>query len=99
MSLAKGRACRAKTSIRPSSVPPRTGSLASSEYRLTRLIEQLTAKIPSVVFLVASLGAMATSLVFEVRRNQRASRFIGMWVAPLLVMGVYNKLLKVLGPS
>ena len=46
-----------------------------------------------------SLGAMASSLFFEVRNNQRASRFVGMWVAPLLVMGVYNKLVKVLGPS
>ena len=78
---------------------PRVIRPEHSENRLTRLIEQQTAKIPSDVFLVASLGAMATSLVFEVRRNQRASRFIGMWVAPLLVMGVYNKLLKVLGPS
>ena len=70
-----------------------------SENTITRVIEQQAAKIPSDVFLAISLGAMATSLFFEVRNNQRVSRFLGMWVAPLLVMGVYNKLVKVLGPS
>ena len=78
---------------------PRVIRPEHSENTLTRLLEQQAAKIPSDVFLAISLGAMATSLFFEVRRNQRASRFVGMWVAPLLVMGVYNKLVKVLGPS
>lgn len=78
---------------------PRVVRPEHTENTLTRLIEQQTAKIPSDVFLAISLGVMATSLFFEVRRNQRVSRFLGMWVAPLLVMGVYNKLVKVLGPS
>ena len=69
-----------------------------SENTITRVIEQQTAKIPSDAFLALSLGAMASSLLFEVCNNQRASRFVGMWVAPLLIMGVYNKLVKVLGP-
>ncbi len=37
-----------------------------AEGRLTRLIEQQAAKIPSDVFLFAALGAMAASLVLEV---------------------------------
>lgn len=78
---------------------PRVVRPEHSENTLTRLLEQQTAKISSDVFLAVSLAAMATSLFFELRRNQRASRFLGMWVAPLLVMGVYNKLVKVLGPS
>lgn len=78
---------------------PRVVRPEHTENTLTRVIEQQAAKIPSDVFLAVSLAAMASSLVFEVRRNQRASRFLGMWVAPLLVMGVYNKLVKVLGPS
>lgn len=66
---------------------------------MTRVIEQQTAKIPSDVFLAASLGVMAICAGFELRGNERMSRFFGMWVAPLLVMGVYNKLVKTLGPS
>jgi hypothetical protein len=41
---------------------------------------------------------MCVSLGLELGRKTRASRFIGMWPGPLLVMGVYNKLVKVLGP-
>jgi hypothetical protein len=70
-----------------------------AEGRITRLIEQQTAKIPSDVFLVAALAAMGTSLVLEVASRRRLSRFIGMWPAPLLVMGVYNKLVKLLHPG
>jgi hypothetical protein len=67
------------------------------ESSLTRIIEQQTAKVPSHVFLTASLVTMAASAAFELGNNERASRFLGMWVAPLLVMGVYNKLVKTLG--
>jgi hypothetical protein len=67
------------------------------ENRFTRLVEQQTAKIPSNAFLVAALAAMACSLAAELLGRQRVSRFVGMWPGPLLVMGVYNKLVKVLG--
>jgi hypothetical protein len=69
-----------------------------AEGSLTRLIEHQAAKIPSDFFLVLALGAMCVSLALELGRKKRASRFIGMWPGPLLVMGVYNKLVKVLGP-
>jgi hypothetical protein len=67
------------------------------EGSLTRLIEQQTAKIPSHFFLSASLSAMAVSAALELKRNARASRFVGSWVAPLLMMGIYNKLVKTFG--
>lgn len=69
-----------------------------SESSLTRLIEQQAARIPSDVFLALALGAMAASVALEFRRQDRASRFVGMWPGPLLVMGVYNKLVKLLVP-
>lgn len=67
------------------------------EGSVTRVIEEQTAKIPSDIFLVAALAAMAASLIFEFRDNRRVSRFIGMWPAPLLIMGVYNKVVKSFG--
>lgn len=69
-----------------------------SEGRITRIIEQQSAKVPSNYFLTLAFAAMLASLGFELSGRQRASRFIGMWPGPLLVMGVYNKLVKVLGP-
>lgn len=68
------------------------------EGSFTRLLEQQTAKVPSHVFLFASFCAMATSLGFEVAGRERAGRFVGLWVTPLLVMGVYNKMVKTFGP-
>ena len=68
------------------------------ESSLTRLLEQQAAKIPSDFFLAAALGAMVTSLTCELTGRQKVSRFVGMWPGPLLVMGVYNKLVKLLGP-
>lgn len=68
-----------------------------AEGDLARLIEQQAAKVPSHWFLFAALGAMAASLGCELANRQRASRFIGMWPTPLLVLGIYNKLVKTLG--
>jgi len=64
------------------------------EDSFTRVIEQQTAKIPSHYFLSASLLSMAASAMLELRGRERAARFIGSWAAPLLLMGVYNKLVK-----
>ena len=68
------------------------------EGTFTRVIEQQTAKMPSHVFLFAALGAMGASIAFELAGNERASRFVGMWAPTLMIAGVYNKLVKELGP-
>jgi hypothetical protein len=64
---------------------------------VARLIEQQAAKVPSHWFLFAALGSMAVSLGCELTDRKRASRFIGMWPTPLLVLGIYNKIVKTLG--
>ncbi len=69
-----------------------------AEGSITRMVEQQAAKVPSDVFLFFALAAMGASFLLEVANRRRLSRFIGMWPAPLLIMGVYNKLVKVLGP-
>ncbi len=81
----------------PAPVAPPVVRAEHTEDVFTRLIEQQAAKVPSQVFLVASFCAMASSLGLELARRDRAARFVGMWVTPLLVMGVYNKLVKTLG--
>jgi hypothetical protein len=63
----------------------------------TRMLEHQVAKLPSDAFLMASLAAMALSLAAEMTGRPRLSRFVGMWVGPLLTMGVYNKIVKTLG--
>ena len=68
------------------------------EARFTRLIEQQTARIPSHWFLLAALASMSASLGLEIAGHTRWSRFVGMWAPTLLITGVYNKLVKALGP-
>lgn len=69
-----------------------------AESTFTRLLEQQAAKVPSDVFLFAALGAMGLAVALEAVGHSRASRFVGMWPPALLAMGVYNKLVKVVGP-
>jgi hypothetical protein len=74
--------------------PARRATTRHAEGTLTRIVEEQTAKIPSAVFLVISLGAMAVSAVLEFAGQTRWSRFFGMWVPSLLTIGVYNKIVK-----
>ena len=67
------------------------------EGKVATAIEQQTAKIPSDIFLWAALGSMAVSLTLQVTGNRHGSLFIGQWAAPFLLLGVYNKLVKVEG--
>jgi hypothetical protein len=64
---------------------------------VARTIEEQTARLPSDVFLWAALGSVGLSLYFELTGNIEKSRFIGSWVSPFLLLGVYNKLVKVAG--
>jgi hypothetical protein len=68
-----------------------------SEGTVAKTIEKQTAKLPSDLFLWAAGGAIATSLVLELTGHEEKSHFIGQWVAPFLLLGVYNKLVKQLG--
>jgi hypothetical protein len=68
-----------------------------AEGDLARVVEQQTAKIPSDWFLLGAIGSMGVSLVLELTGRRRASGFVGQWPAPLLIMGMYNKLVKTLG--
>ncbi len=68
-----------------------------SEGVLAKTIEQQTAKLPSDVFLWAALGSIGVSLVLELTGNEEKSRFVGQWVSPFLLLGLYNKVVKVAG--
>lgn len=68
-----------------------------SEGTVARTIEQQTAKLPSDVFLWAAIGSIGVSLVLELSGKTEKSHFVGQWVAPFLLLGVYNKLVKVGG--
>lgn len=68
-----------------------------TEGTVARTIEKQTAKLPSDLFLWAALGAIGVSAFLEYSGNEEKSRFVGQWVSPFLLLGVYNKLVKVAG--
>jgi len=67
---------------------------------VARAIESRTAQLPSDVFLWASVGSMALSLALQFsgnRKTKQVSNFIGQWAPTILVLGLYNKIVKVAG--
>ncbi len=69
----------------------------SKEGKLTVAIEKQTSKVPSVVYLSASFAAMAASLTLKLLHQKNTALFVGQWAAPLLIMGLYNKIVKMEG--
>jgi len=72
-------------------------SVEHREGRLARAIEQRTAEIPSDFFLWAALGSIGASLTVRMLGKKDTSQFIGQWAPVFLILGVYNKIVKVEG--
>jgi hypothetical protein len=70
---------------------------SQSEGTVARSIEEQTSRLPSDTFLWAALGAIGVSLALQVSGKREVSLFLGQWVAPFLLLGVYNKIVKVAG--
>ena len=70
---------------------------AHQEGTIAETIEEQTAKLPSDLFLWASLGSMGASLALQIMGKKHESLFVGQWAAPFLILGLYNKLVKIEG--
>ncbi len=64
---------------------------------VAKAIESQTAKLPSDLFLWASVGAMTASLTLKLLGKSNTALFIGQWAAPFLLFGIYNKIVKTEG--
>ena len=68
-----------------------------SEGKVAKMIEHQTAKLPSDIFLWAAGASIIGSLILQMSRKKDESLFVGQWAAPFLLLGVYNKLVKIGG--
>ena len=68
--------------------------LKEQEDTITKKIETQTVKIPSDVFLFSAIGAIGVSFALKCMKQKDNAAFVGQWVAPILLLGVYNKLVK-----
>lgn len=69
----------------------------AQEDQFTAAIEKTTAHIPSSVYLGAALASMAVSAGMKAAGKEHGALFVGQWAAPFLLLGIYNKLVKLHG--
>ena len=60
-------------------------------------IERQTAKLPSDLFLYAAAGSIVASLTLKSMGRNKDALFVGQWAPTLLILGLYNKLVKMFG--
>ena len=68
-----------------------------AEDQFTKNLETYTAAIPSTAYLTVAIGAMALSLACQVSGRGKWGTFIAQWVPTWLIIGIYNKLVKLEG--
>lgn len=68
-----------------------------TEDEFTKTIEEYTASIPSSAYLGIAVGAMGLSLLCQVAGKGKWGNFIAQWVPTWLIIGLYNKVVKVEG--
>lgn len=68
----------------------------AQEDQITAAIEKYTAPIPSSAYLGLAFAAIAASVTLQITQKEKANAalFVGQWVAPFLLLGIYNKLVK-----
>ncbi|HEX2229104.1 MAG TPA: hypothetical protein VHM64_18375 [Candidatus Binatia bacterium] len=69
----------------------------TNEDQITKSVEDYTASLPSSAYLGVALGAMGLSLALQLKGDGKWGNFIGQWVPTWLLIGVYNKLVKLEG--
>ncbi|HEY1024063.1 MAG TPA: hypothetical protein VGE26_02775 [Sphingobacteriaceae bacterium] len=70
---------------------------AQKEGPVAKTIEEQTAKIPSDVYLWAAVASMGVSLALKSIGKNSNALFVGQWAAPFLLLGIYNKIVKLQG--
>jgi hypothetical protein len=67
------------------------------EDQVTAAIEKITSQVPSSIYLAAALASMVVSVSFKAAKKTDMALFVGQWAAPFLILGIYNKLVKLHG--
>lgn len=74
-----------------------TGNPEKKEGKVAKFIESQTSKLPSDLFLWASVTSMASSLTLKLFKKDDLALFVGQWAPTLLILGLYNKVVKLQG--
>ena len=66
----------------------------AQEDQVTAAIEKVTSQVPSSVYLGAAIASIIGSICFKAAKKEHEALFVGQWVAPFLILGLYNKMVK-----
>jgi hypothetical protein len=66
----------------------------AQEDQITAAIEKYTSKVPSSLYLGLAVASILASVSFKAAGKDNEAIYIGHWVAPFLLLGIYNKLVK-----
>ncbi len=66
----------------------------ASEDQVTAAIEKVTSQVPSSAYLGLAIASILGSVCFKVAKKEHEALFVGQWVAPFLLLGIYNKMIK-----
>ncbi len=94
---ASGLVSQAREAMRSGSDPMSMPRPDHREGPIARAIEQQTAKLPSDAFLWAAVGSIGLSLALELSGKEKTANFVGHWAPTLLILGLYNKIVKLQG--
>ncbi len=83
-----------ETETQSQSFTPRT-DLREGEF--TKQVERYTAAIPSSSYLAVAVAAMGASLMFQLAGRGKWGNFLAQWVPTWLIIGLYNKMVKLEG--
>lgn len=65
---------------------------------LTKRVEDVTAQVPSIGYLALAGGSLILSACIATFTQKRAlANFVGLWVPSFMLIGIYNKLVKLEG--
>lgn len=67
------------------------------EGTMTKAIEHYTSQVPSGTYLSLAVGSIGLSLTLRLLGQKHAAEFVGHWVPTILILGLYNKMVKLHG--
>lgn len=74
--------------------------VAPSQYEeggMTKAVEHYTSQVPSGTYLSLAVGAIGLSAGLQFFGRKHAAQFVGQWVPTILLLGLYNKMVKLHG--
>jgi len=69
----------------------------NEEGSITKRIENLTTRVSSGTFLSLAAASTVLSAVLQGMGQKRNAQFVGQWVPTILILGLYNKIVKLQG--